>query len=123
MRSLDLCPPPPDERRRAAEGRSIAGSQWGRGFEVRLWPWRTRLGHTDHAITRHQGGQLLFAHVLRAGRAFGDHQIAHVSAAIVDAYLNVRLQLQTKFSQHPARVDDCPRAVSQALVPVRWQAK
>jgi hypothetical protein len=50
-------------------------------------------GHTHHAVTGDQRGQLLLVEILGAGRALGQDQVADLGAGVPDADLDVVCQL------------------------------
>src|SRR5207249_10980383 len=79
--------------------------------------------HADHRVAGHECSQLLFAHMLGAARALGQHHVADLGAAVPDANLDRVIKLEAELAQDPARIDDRPRAVRRALVPDRGETQ
>src|SRR5262249_2662272 len=84
---------------------------------------RARVCHAHHAVAGDDGGELVFAPVLGAGRTPRNDEIAKVGEAVVNAHDHVVGKLGAKFAQHFARLLHDASPVVLAAVPVRRQAK
>src|SRR5262245_32500950 len=79
--------------------------------------------HAYHTVAGDNLGECVFRPALGSQRAHGQHQIPHVSVAVVDADGDGVRQFGAEGLEDGARLSHDTRAVGFALVPLRWHTQ